>query len=79
MKGVVKMAEQTEKKPTTLQYACFVLSLLSLVAGAAGMVLSFIFLASATMADITAATSGFVSGSIFIGAGLISLTLLSLK
>ena len=73
------MTTQTEKKYSTLQYACFVLSFLSLVAGAAGMVLSFIFLASSSMADITAASSGFVAGSVFIGAGVISLTLLSLK
>ena len=45
---------------------------LSMLAGSAGMALSFLYLASASMADITAGTSGFVAGAVFIGSGLIA-------
>jgi hypothetical protein len=41
------------------------------------MVLSFIYLASASMADIHAGTSGFLAGAVLISGGVIALTLLS--
>lgn len=64
-------------KFTVLQIACLALAVCTMIAGAAGLVLSFIFLASADMRDITAGTSGFVAGSVLIGSGLISLSLVS--
>jgi TRAP-type C4-dicarboxylate transport system permease small subunit len=66
-------------KSTSLRSACMVLSILAMLAGGAGMVMSFLYLASASMADITAGTSGFVAGSILIGSGLISLTFLTIR
>jgi len=56
---------------------CKLLAGLSIAAGAVGMPMSFLYLASASMADITAGTSGFVAGAILIGAGLISLSVLA--
>ena len=41
------------------------------------MVLSFIYLASASVADIHAGTSGFLAGAVLISGGVIALTLLS--
>ena len=79
MKGVFQMTELTEIKYSTLQQTCIVLSLLSIAAGAGGMVGSFLYLASSSMEDIIAGTSGFVAGSVFIAAGLISLALLNLR
>ena len=61
----------------SLRAVCLILSSGAIVLGAAGMVLSFLYLASSSMADITAGTSGFVAGSVLIGSGLISLTLLA--
>jgi hypothetical protein len=60
-----------------LQLTCAILSVLSILAGTAGMVASFVFLSLSNMADITAGASGFVAGSILIGAGLVSLSYLS--
>jgi hypothetical protein len=65
--------------PTSLRPICLTLAVLAILAGAAGMVLSFLYLASASMADITAGTSGFVVGSVLIGSGLLSLTLLATR
>lgn len=79
MKGVFEMTEQTKIKYSTLQHSCIVLSLLSIAAGAGGMVSSFHYLASSSMEDIIAGTSGFVAGSVFGAAGLISLALLNLR
>jgi len=59
-----------------LRSICTVLSCLSIVAGGGGMVASFGYLASASMEDITAGTSGFIAGAVLIGSGLISLALL---
>ncbi len=52
---------------------------LALLAGVAGMAMSFLFLASSHPANITAGTSGFVAGSVLIGSGLISLSLLAMR
>ncbi len=60
-----------------LQKLCLVGSVASICAGGAGMVLSFIYLGSRSMADITAGTSGFVAGSVMIGAGLLSASLVA--
>ena len=65
--------------PTFLRPVCLTLSLLALAAGAAGMVLSALALASSSMADITAGTSGFVAGAVLIGSGLLSLTALATR
>jgi hypothetical protein len=64
---------------TGLRSACQVLSVLAMLAGAAGMAMSFLYLASSSIADITAGTSGFVAGSVLIGCGLLSLTLLATR
>jgi hypothetical protein len=58
-------------------FACHALSALAISAGAAGMAVSFLFLASTSFEDITAGTSGFVAGAILIGSGLVALALLS--
>jgi hypothetical protein len=57
----------------------FVLSGLAIIAGGLGMPMSFLYLASSSMADITAGTSGFIAGAVLIGSGLISLAILSAK
>ena len=50
----------------------------AIIAGGLGMPLSFLYLASPqSMADITAGTSGFMAGAVLIGAGLVSLAILS--
>ena len=59
-----------EKKD--LEKSCLAGGALSICVGAAGMVLSFVYLASASTADIVAGTSGFVAGSVLIGAGLVT-------
>ena len=56
---------------------CRLMSALAVAAGTAGMVVSFLFLASTSFDDITAGTSGFVAGAILIGSGLVALALLS--
>lgn len=66
-----------EPNPNSLRPVCLVLAGLAMVAGALGMAMSFLYLASASMADITAGASGFVAGSVLIGAGLLSLTTLA--
>lgn len=60
-----------------LRVVCLILASGVLLLGAAGMLLSFLYLASSSMADITAGTSGFVAGSVLIASGLISLTMLA--
>lgn len=52
------------------------MSALAIVTGCGGMVVSFVYLASASFEDITAGTSGFVAGAILIGSGLISSAML---
>ncbi len=51
----------------TVLVACAILS----VAGALGMVLSFLYMASADPRDITAGTSGFIAGAGFVCASLV--------
>ncbi len=63
----------------TLGLACVVVSIIALGAGACGMVLSFLYMASARLEDVTAGAAGFVAGSVLVGAGLISLTILTVK
>ena len=62
---------------TTFQWLCVGLDAFCIAAGALGMVLSFIYLASASMADIHAGTSGFLAGAVLISGGVVALTLLS--
>ena len=64
---------------STLRSICLVLSGGSILVGGIGMAMSFIYLASANIADITAGTSGFVAGSVFIGSGLVSLAMLAAR
>ena len=61
----------------SLRPLCLFLSAGVILMGGAGMVMSFLYLASASMADITAGTSGFVAGSVLIGSGLVSLSMLA--
>ncbi len=56
---------------------CRFLSGLAVLLGAAGMAVSFSYLASASFEDITAGTSGFVAGSVLVGSGLVSLSMLA--
>jgi hypothetical protein len=65
--------------PAFLRRICLVLASLAIVAGGLGMLASFLYLGSRSMADITAGTSGFVAGAILIGAGLLSLTMLATR
>jgi hypothetical protein len=51
------------------------IAVLTFVAGAAGMVVSFAFLASNHPLDVTAGAAGFIAGSVFIAASLVSLSL----
>jgi hypothetical protein len=44
---------------------------------AVGMIVSSVYLDSATWADFTTSASGFVAGAVFIGSGLILLALLA--
>ena len=56
---------------------CRFLAGLAVMLGAMGMVTSFLYLASASFEDITAGTSGFVAGSVLVGSGLVSLSMLA--
>lgn len=57
----------------TQALGCF--AVLTFVAGAAGMLLSFTFLSSNHPLDVHAGASGFVAGAVLVAAGLISLSL----
>lgn len=72
MSQVINMETSTFLRPS-----CLVLAVLAIIGGALGMFASFLFMASNSMADITAGTSGFVAGAILIAAGLLSLTMLA--
>jgi hypothetical protein len=50
------------------------LAAMTLVAGASGMAVSFLFLASAHYLDVIAGAAGFISGSILAAGGLISIS-----
>lgn len=64
---------------TFLRPICLVLAALSVAAGGLGLVLSFLYLTSRSMADITAGASGFVAGSVLVGSGLLALTALATR
>jgi hypothetical protein len=53
------------------------LATLALLAGVGGMAVSFIFLASRSHLDFIAGAIGFISGSVLVAAGLLSLAILS--
>jgi hypothetical protein len=53
-----------------------VLASLTFFAGAGGMAISFLFLASSHHLDVLAGAAGFVAGSVLAAAGLLSITLL---
>ena len=59
----------------TVLIACVILT----VVGALGMVLSFLYMASADPRDITAGTSGFIAGTAFICASLVAAAIVSLQ
>jgi ABC-type uncharacterized transport system permease subunit len=65
------------KKLNFFQIACVALAVCSMAAGVGGLVLSFLYLASSSMENITAGSSGFIAGSVLIGAGLVSLAIVS--
>jgi hypothetical protein len=52
------------------------LSSLSLLAGAGGMVVSLLFLASSSHLDVLAGAAGFVAGSVLAAAGIVALAIL---
>jgi len=52
------------------------LAFLTLAAGAGGMAISFLFLASASHLDVIAGAAGFIAGSILTAAGLLSIVVL---
>jgi hypothetical protein len=60
-----------------LRPACLVLAVGAIVAGFAGMGASFLFLSSSVPNEVSAGAAGFVAGSVFLAAGLVSLTLLA--
>jgi hypothetical protein len=53
-----------------------VLALLTLAAGAGGMAISFLFLASADSLDVLAGAAGFIAGAILMAAGLLTIAVL---
>jgi hypothetical protein len=65
--------------PATFRIVCLVLSILTILTGGGGMAISFLFLAAGTIPDSTAGAAGFIAGSVMIGSGLISLTLLAAR
>jgi hypothetical protein len=70
-------SSEDQKKFSVLQLACLALAMCSMAVGSMGLVLSFLFLASSSHADIAAGSAGFVAGAIFFGSGLISLSMVS--
>lgn len=65
--------------PSFLRPACFLLSALAIVAGGLGMAMSLLEMTSSNIGEITAGASGFVAGSVLVGAGVVSLTLLATR
>jgi len=59
------------------QYLCRFVSTIAVLFGAIGMAVSFLYLASASFEDIIAGTSGFVAGSVLVGSGVLSLSMLA--
>jgi hypothetical protein len=68
----VKTAEATlpSGKPVVL------LALLTFLAGAGGMAMSFLYLASTSHLDVLAGAAGFVAGSVLVAAGLLAVAIL---
>jgi len=66
-------------KRSDLLKICYALSALLILGGVAGMVLSFIFLASGGMADVHAGNSGFLAGAVMIGSGVISFSIVTVR
>ena len=62
-----------------LGQACAVMSIIAICSGFCGMVLSFLFMTSASEKDIATGSAGFVAGAILIGTGLLSLTIQTAK
>jgi hypothetical protein len=53
-----------------------VLAFLTFLAGAVGMAISFLFLASTSHLDVLAGAAGFVAGSVLLAAGLLAVAVL---
>jgi hypothetical protein len=51
------------------------LAALTFAAGAGGMAISFLFLASSHPLDVTAGAAGFIAGSVLVAAGLVSISI----
>jgi hypothetical protein len=64
-------------KHSSLRSLCLFLSALAVLAGGAGMPLSFLFLGSSSHQDIWAGAAGFIAGAVLIGAGLIAMAILA--
>ena len=65
--------------PKQLKFIVLIAVGILTVVGGIGMVLSFLYMASADPRDITAGTSGFVAGTAFICASLIATAIVSLQ
>lgn len=61
----------------SFRLVCKILAGLSIVGGTLGMPMSFLYLASSGMENITAGASGFIAGAILIGSGVVSFSLLA--
>ena len=61
----------------TMKRNARILAIGTLIIGILGMAMSFIYLASVSMADITAGTSGFIAGSVLSAGGVVAIAILS--
>ena len=59
---------------TSFQRVCRTLSVSAMVAGTLGMLMSFLYMDTASPTELTAGAAGFIAGSVLVGSGLISLT-----
>lgn len=66
-------------KEDSIKKAVNILSILSMIAGAFGMVFCYPFLWSSNMADLVGAGFPFIGGSILFGTGLITLGVFNKK
>jgi hypothetical protein len=62
---------------SSLQKIVLVISVALVGIGSSGMILSFMYMSSVELSDITAGVSGFISGAIFVAGGLISAAVVS--
>jgi hypothetical protein len=53
--------------------------LVTVLAGGAGMVVSFAYLASRHHLDVLAGVAGFIAGAVLIGSGLVSMAILAAR